>query len=467
MHRVPAIDARLSGVLAMTGRVAQVVKDAERRIDRDAAPRFTPFTFIRRDEHGLSDVLAALIDPHGAHGQGTAFLNPLLRALLLPPCAAAKDVRVRREHASRKYGQIDILVETPRCALVIEMKPYAKDQPGQISRYWRYLRDHHRLAHKRILYVTPDGHAPSPIAFEGGPGAWPADGADETTLWRASLGALVKDDDPAGQSAEPAPISLRALAQEWRGAARPSHVARFIAQFDSYLSATFSCAPEGAAMSEALSDAIIRERQYTESALEIISSGLREKIVLNFMLKVKESIEVHVQPMGWTIWDHHWGEPEKSYPTLIFGPGVDRDVWGGPVGVAVSFDAAWSQIISGNSNFIMGIWGVNQNQAALPAQCRDIDIDGVRNRLRTIFESWFHGAAQSTRVWSAYENYTALFPNTAWLSERLLIMRDAAEEGGEAITALVSDMMSLAGEIDAAFSRLLKKSDDAGRDDIF
>ena len=41
--------------------------------------RFNPFQFMRTDEMGLSKILAFLLDPREAHGQGDLFLNSFLK----------------------------------------------------------------------------------------------------------------------------------------------------------------------------------------------------------------------------------------------------------------------------------------------------------------------------------------------------------------------------------------------------
>ena len=50
----------------------------ERELDRLLARRFNALDYLRADEHGLSRIVADMLDPRGTHGQGTGFLSELL-----------------------------------------------------------------------------------------------------------------------------------------------------------------------------------------------------------------------------------------------------------------------------------------------------------------------------------------------------------------------------------------------------
>lgn len=44
------------------------------------ANRFNPFRFLRKDELGLSGILAFFLNPKDTHGQGDIFLNSFLKS---------------------------------------------------------------------------------------------------------------------------------------------------------------------------------------------------------------------------------------------------------------------------------------------------------------------------------------------------------------------------------------------------
>ena len=61
------LTARLNGARALAG-----------ELDRELAPRFNFFDYLRDDELGLSRVIADLLDPQASHGQDRLFLRTLL-----------------------------------------------------------------------------------------------------------------------------------------------------------------------------------------------------------------------------------------------------------------------------------------------------------------------------------------------------------------------------------------------------
>ena len=54
---------------------------AERQRERPRAPQFNVFKYLREDELGLSRIIADLLNPTAAHGQGTRFLEEMLDVL--------------------------------------------------------------------------------------------------------------------------------------------------------------------------------------------------------------------------------------------------------------------------------------------------------------------------------------------------------------------------------------------------
>src|SRR4051812_35936656 len=82
------------------------VREAKRRADLQAAPGFNVFPYIKRDENRLSDVLADLLDPAGAHGQGAMFLADFLRVAALDVGQPLDRARVRREVSTTMLAQV-------------------------------------------------------------------------------------------------------------------------------------------------------------------------------------------------------------------------------------------------------------------------------------------------------------------------------------------------------------------------
>ncbi|GKW50687.1 PDDEXK-like family protein [Halomonas sp. NCCP-2165] len=119
-------------------------------------PGFNLFTTLRggNDEVRLhSRFLAALLDPR-AHGLGAAPLNELLER------CAIRDFALEGVRVECERWNIDILVTNARRqALLIENKIHADDQPEQLVRYHRRLREAgYREIHVR--YLTLEGRDP-------------------------------------------------------------------------------------------------------------------------------------------------------------------------------------------------------------------------------------------------------------------------------------------------------------------
>jgi hypothetical protein len=125
------------------------------------APDFTPFEFIKCDELGLSKLLGWLFDSAGSHGQGGLFLWLFVEQVGVPWSRQDCEVATTRLEVSvQQAGRIDILIRSRRNAIAIENKPYAGDQQEQLSRYFQFL-DEQKLDGQCIVYLTPDGSAPS------------------------------------------------------------------------------------------------------------------------------------------------------------------------------------------------------------------------------------------------------------------------------------------------------------------
>ena len=103
--------------------------------------RFNPFQFMRTDEMGLSKILAFLLDPKEAHGQGDLFLNSFLKYIEKHNFLAYDNIQVCVEKATSKNRRHDIFIEgflnnKRRWIISIENKlRFATDQEEQLKDY--------------------------------------------------------------------------------------------------------------------------------------------------------------------------------------------------------------------------------------------------------------------------------------------------------------------------------------------
>ena len=113
-----------------------------------------------------SRLIAALLNPEGAHGLGELFLMSFLRDVIDDEFNFnVNSAKVYTEKdigpvTDRSGGQIDILVQDDKGnIIVIENKIYAEDQKNQLVRYYNYAKENSN--NFRLIYLTLDGHEPS------------------------------------------------------------------------------------------------------------------------------------------------------------------------------------------------------------------------------------------------------------------------------------------------------------------
>lgn len=110
-------------------------------IELFGATRLSTFSLLNPNENALSRIIAELLNPRGAHGQGLLFLNSFLQALGIPRVKAREAVHVRLEVYTRERRRIDIVVETRDYVIGIENKPWAAQQIDQLEDYRKELSD--------------------------------------------------------------------------------------------------------------------------------------------------------------------------------------------------------------------------------------------------------------------------------------------------------------------------------------
>ncbi len=140
--------------------------------DRTEASGFNVFDLIRPDENRISDVLALLLNPRGAHGQGDLFLRLLIKKLNTGlNLKDTKHAKVWREASTHKIDnsrrRIDVLVDAGDL-VAIENKVNADEEPGQIKDYLEHLRlwTEGRSVRSTLIYLTPGGRLPDSLQRE-------------------------------------------------------------------------------------------------------------------------------------------------------------------------------------------------------------------------------------------------------------------------------------------------------------
>ncbi len=139
----------------------------QREEERRHAPRFNAFDYLARDELGLSQVIADLLNPRGAHGQGAAFLRRFLKRLEhfdLPDGLDASQVTLEKAIVcDRRPRRLDIFIRisASQC-VVIEHKRGARDGPQQLQDYGMWMRQKYQKT--MLIYLSPLGQCPVKMA---------------------------------------------------------------------------------------------------------------------------------------------------------------------------------------------------------------------------------------------------------------------------------------------------------------
>lgn len=168
------LEERLGAFFAGLAPAVEVVIEAQKRLDLQAATRFSVFRyFMRTDEHFrlretiLSGIVADLLRPDGSHGQGAEFLRLFLKEV--DRRGKKKDIRqvkdygsldsyaVWTEYSTPQKRSIDIVLKNENGDqwIGIENKPWAGEQADQLQDYLDFLRKQDEDA--CILYMSGRG----------------------------------------------------------------------------------------------------------------------------------------------------------------------------------------------------------------------------------------------------------------------------------------------------------------------
>ena len=145
----------------------QATRNLEDELNRRLAHRFNVFDYLDTLELGLSKLIADLLDPSAAHGQGALFLETffhLFRPDLLDSKPDFSGAQVTVEKLIPNQRRIDVFVQIP-CAgwdfcLAFENKPYAVDQKDQVNDYLCYLKGSY-CSNFLLIYLSPRGEMPA------------------------------------------------------------------------------------------------------------------------------------------------------------------------------------------------------------------------------------------------------------------------------------------------------------------
>lgn len=133
------------------------------------ANRFNPFRFLRKDELGLSAILAFFLNPKEEHGQGEAFLNSFLKKLNLHHFLSYDDVEVTVEKSTGAKRRHDIFLQgklrgKPQWVFSIENKlNWAGEQKEQLQDYLSDLQNYGLEKNYFLMFLPVESYDPYSI----------------------------------------------------------------------------------------------------------------------------------------------------------------------------------------------------------------------------------------------------------------------------------------------------------------
>lgn len=118
---------------------------------------------IATDEVVICRVLHELLSPRGTHYQGAVFLKLFFEIVLKLEISNAelKTARVHREYSINERRRIDLVIETSKRLIPIEVKIYAYDQQKQCFDYYQ------TAINSNVFYLTLNGSNPSQESAQG------------------------------------------------------------------------------------------------------------------------------------------------------------------------------------------------------------------------------------------------------------------------------------------------------------
>jgi hypothetical protein len=226
--------AKITPLLENVTRKIEAVREATKLYGPRLAPEFSGFRLLDPNEVRLSAVLVNLLNPEGNHAQGELFLRAFLAGFL--PQHKDDDLTgasVKPEFKIKGDRRIDLVAECETFFIAFENKPWAGDQPRQVSDYLDHFKSALCCQKKATLfYLSRDGADPT-----------------ETSISPDQLEAAKRN----GELHVIAYVDLVPWLQECEKSALAPNVRHFIAEYISYIKYQF-----GGATTMAEQDAIIK-----------------------------------------------------------------------------------------------------------------------------------------------------------------------------------------------------------------
>ena len=264
----------------------------------------------------LNRIIADLLDPHGPHGQGGAFLKLFLDQIA-PDISSDElcDWAVIPSCRTRCGRYVDIaLFNGRRIAIYVESKPWAEEGTWQLRDYAVDLLD--RPHEQKWLLFLPGSADREPQTL------------NSETRHRLGAGFVTMPFQRCGERR-----SVLRWLEQCMGVCEADNVRVFVSDLAKYLDAEFPNQSERKSMSDdpfavALRDTVLKNPRHLELVLrfERMAPDLKRTVAFNFIGKLKRTLEVN-NP-GWIV-ENSFEDFESKYQSL----GMRKASW--PKGWAV------------------------------------------------------------------------------------------------------------------------------------
>ena len=147
-------------------RQAAAISEKYELLRKETGSNFNIFEIanIATNEVKICRVIYELLSPLGCHYQGSIYLKLFMEKVLgieNVDEAELKSAKVYRERVIKNDRRIDLLIETDKRMIPIEVKIYAKEQSDQCYDYYDYVVKFNKKITPQLFYLTRFGNEPS------------------------------------------------------------------------------------------------------------------------------------------------------------------------------------------------------------------------------------------------------------------------------------------------------------------
>jgi len=157
------VDSSIVSYFDFIRMLTNVHNEHDKLLQRKLGIKFSVFDYIDVDENKLSDIVRDLLDPNGAHGQGSIFWN--LFTEIIDQQDILSPARVLREVFTDVIARgrfIDILAydHDEKNVFIIENKPWATEQDNQLADYEMWVKKRFKNARVKVIFLDGLGKKP-------------------------------------------------------------------------------------------------------------------------------------------------------------------------------------------------------------------------------------------------------------------------------------------------------------------